>query len=89
MWGIHEKCSLSLLEANRIKHNTLSHQGFPAGAEPKNMPVNARDEGWIMKIPGEENGNPLQCSCPKNSMVRGAWRATVHGVAKSQSDMTK
>ena len=32
---------------------------------------------------GEENSNPLQCSCPENFMDRGAWLATVHGVAKS------
>ena len=35
------------------------------------------------KSPGEGNGNPLQYSCLENSMVRGALRATVHGVAKS------
>ena len=33
--------------------------------------------------PGEGNGNPRQCSCLGNPMDRGAWRATVHGVAKS------
>ena len=33
--------------------------------------------------PGEENGNPLQYSCLENPMVRGAWWATVHRVAKS------
>ena len=32
---------------------------------------------------GERNGNPLQYSRLENSMDRGAWRATVHGVAKS------
>ena len=32
---------------------------------------------------GEGNGNPLQYSCLENSMDRGAWRATVHGAAKS------
>ena len=37
------------------------------------------------KSPGGENGNPLQCSCLKNPMDRGAWWATVHGVAKSQT----
>ena len=30
------------------------------------------------------NGSPLQCSCLRNPMDREAWRATVHGVAKSQ-----
>ena len=34
--------------------------------------------------PGGGNGNPLQYSCLENSMYRGAWRATVHGVAQSQ-----
>ena len=38
--------------------------------------------------PGEGNGNPLQYSCLENPMDR-AWRATVAGVAKSQSDTTK
>ena len=32
---------------------------------------------------GEENGNPLQCSCLADPMDRGAWRATGHGVTKS------
>ena len=39
---------------------------------------------WVGKIPGGGNGNPLQYSCLENSMDRGAWRATVHGVAKSR-----
>ena len=30
-------------------------------------------------------GNPLQCSCLENPMDKGAWQATVHGVAKSQT----
>ena len=37
------------------------------------------------RSPGEGNGNPLQYSCPGNPMVSGAWWATVHGVAKSQT----
>ena len=36
-------------------------------------------------LPGEGKGNPLQYSCLGNSMDRGAWRATVHGVTKSQT----
>ena len=39
------------------------------------------------KDPGEANGNQLQCSCLKNSMDRGAWLATVHGVTKSQTQL--
>ena len=37
------------------------------------------------EYPGEENGYPLQYSCLENSVDRGAWRAAVHGVAKSQT----
>ena len=37
------------------------------------------------RSPGERNGNPLQDSCLENPMDRGAWGATVHGVAKSQT----
>ena len=57
----------------------------------KNLPANAgdaRDAGSIPGLersPGEVNGNPLQYSCLENPMDRGAWRATVSGVAKSQT----
>ena len=57
----------------------------------KNMPDNAgniTDMGSIPGLgrsPGEENGNPLQYSCLENSMDRGAWKATVHEIAKSQT----
>ena len=56
----------------------------------KNMPTNAGDIGDAGSIhrtgrsPGEGNGNPLQYSCLENSMDRGAWWATVHGVTKSR-----
>ena len=43
--------------------------------------------GW-RRSPGEGNGNPLQYSCLENPMDRGAWRATVHGVAKSQTRLS-
>ena len=55
----------------------------------KNPPANAgdkRDMGWIPgsgRSPGGINGNPLHYSCLENPMDRGAWRATVHRVAKS------
>ena len=38
--------------------------------------------------PGEGNGNPLQCSCLENHMEGGAWWATVHGIAKSQTGLS-
>ena len=52
----------------------------------KDSAYNAGDLGSIPgfgKSPGEENGNPLQYSYLENSVDRGAWRAIVHGVAKS------
>ena len=59
----------------------------------KNVPANPgdiRDTGSIPgsgRSPGEGNGNPLRYSCLENPMDRGAWRATVHGVA--QLDMAE
>ena len=40
------------------------------------------------RCPGGGNGNPLQYSCLENSMDRGAWKATVQGVAKSQTQLS-
>ena len=42
----------------------------------------------LRKKPGEGNGNPLQHSCLENPMDRGAWWATVNGVAKSQTRLS-
>ena len=52
-----------------------------------NLPANAEDEGSIPgsgRYPGEGTGNPLQYPCLENTMGRGAWKATVNGVTKSQ-----
>ena len=52
---------------------------------------NARDAGLIPesgRSPGEGNGNSFQYSCLENPMDRGAWRATVHGVAKSRAQLS-
>ena len=71
-----------------------SPQGFPGGTLVKNPPANAedtRDAGSIPgsgSSPGEGNGYPLQHSCLGNPMGRGAWRATVYGVAKSRTRLT-
>ena len=51
----------------------------------KESACNAGDLGSILGLgrsPGEGNGNPLQYSCLENSMDRGAWRATVHGITE-------
>ena len=57
----------------------------------KNPPANAGDLGSIPGLgrsPGEENVSPLQCCCLGHSMDRGAWQATVHGVAKSWTQLS-
>ena len=62
--------------------------GFPGGSDGKESVCNAEDMGSIPGLGrsiGEGNGNPLQYSCLEKSMDGGAWRATVHGVTKSQT----
>ena len=54
----------------------------------KNPPANAGDVGSIPGLgrsSGDENGNPLRCSCLEHPIDRRAWWATVHGVAKNQT----
>ena len=63
-------------------------EGFPCGSHGKESTCNVGDLDSIPGLgrsPGEGNGNPLQCSGLENSMDRGAWWATVHGVAKSRT----
>ena len=64
--------------------------GFPGGSDAS--VCNAADPGSIPgfgRSPGEGNGNPLQYSCLENPMDGGAWWATVHGVAKSQTQLSE
>ena len=61
-------------------------RGFLDGSDSKESACSAGDPDLIPgleKSPGEGNGDPLQYSCLENPMDRGAWRAPVHGVAKS------
>ena len=61
--------------------------GFPGGSVVKNPPANAEDSSSIPGLgrsPGERNGNPLQDSCLRIPMDRGAWRDIVQGVAKTE-----
>ena len=65
--------------------------GFPGGSDSKESTCNVGDLGSIPgsgRSPGEGNGNPLQYSCLRNPMDRGARWATVHGVAKSRTRLT-
>ena len=68
-----------------------TEMGFQVALVVKKPPVSARDIRNSGSIPGSGrsprggNGKPLQYSCLENPMDRGAWRATVHGVVKSQT----
>ena len=66
-------------------------EGFPGGSDSKESACNAGDLGLIPGLgrsPGEGNGNPLQYSGLENPMDRDAWKATVHGVTKSQTQLS-
>ena len=71
-----------------------SWEGFPSGSAGKESACKAGDTGDVGSIPGSGrspgggNGNPLQYSCLENPMDGGAWRAAVHGVAKSWTPMS-
>ena len=64
---------------------------FPGGASGKEPTCQCmkgkkcRIDSWVGRSPGRGNGNPLQYSCLENPMDRGAWWATAHRVAKSQT----
>ena len=76
-------CSSYIYSQNKSPTNLI---GFPDGSVVKNPPANAGDVGLISGLgrsPGGGNGSPLQYSCLENPMGRGAWLATVQGVAKS------
>ena len=67
--------------------------GLPGWCSGKNLPVSAGDTRDAGRIPGlgrslgGGNGNPLQYSCLKNFMDRGAWQVIGHGLAKSRTQL--
>ena len=68
-------------------NNAVLSVGFSGGSVVKNPLANAGDMGSIPgwgRSPGEGNDHLLQYSCLGNPLDRGAWQATVHGIAKSQ-----
>ena len=68
----------------------MNTMGFLGSSDGKEFTCNAGDLSLIPGSeisPGEGNCNPLQCSCLENSMDKGAWWGTVHGVAKSQTQL--
>ena len=71
------------------KHSLWYLRGFPGGSDDKESTCNAGEPGLIPgsgRCPGGRHVYPLQYSYLENLMDRGTWWATVHGVAKSQTD---
>ena len=88
---------LGLIEVQyawRGKQSYLDSAGFPGGSVGKNPPASVGDSGKTGSVlesgrsPGEGNKNPLQYSCLGSHMDRGAWRATVPGIAKSRTQLS-
>ena len=69
----------------------LSSLGFPGGTSDKEATCQCRRhrrcrfDPWVRKIPWRRKWQPTPVSCLEDPMDRGAWWATVHGVAKSQT----
>ena len=94
---------LQSVELQRVGHNWVTNVllsfkmckvlslGFPGSSNDKKSACNGGDLGLIPGLersPGGGHGNPLLYSYLGNSMDRGAWRATVHGVAKSRTGLS-
>ena len=82
--GREKFCVLGDIRSTMQTHRQLEIWGFPAGSAVKNLPVKQEMQ---VRFPGQEDpiegkGNPRQGSCLGNPMDRGAWQATVLGVAK-------
>ena len=80
-----------LLTSVLISH-TRKVMVFPQSSIGKESACNAGDPGSVPRLgrfPGVGHGNPLQYSCLENSMDRGGWWATVHGVTKSLAQMSE
>ena len=66
----------------------LQLSGFPGGSDSKESACNAGNQSSVPGLersPRKGNGNPFHYSCLESPMDRGAWQATVHGVAKSRT----
>ena len=73
-----------------VLNNIFEDGNFPGSSDSKESTGNVGDPDSVPgsgRCSGERNGNPLQCSCLKNSMDRGAWPAIVTGC--KELDMTE
>ena len=71
----------------------ISNEGFPGGSVGKNLPIMQETQKMQVQFPGSGrspgggHSNPLQYSCLEDPTDRGTWQATVHSVAKSQTQL--
>ena len=82
------ECVCTCMEAYAHCKNFNNYKLFRLFAHGTDLPTNAGDTRDVGLAPGVGNGTPLQYSCLGNSMGRGAWWVTVHGVAKSQTRLS-
>ena len=86
--------NINTFSLGNIYNTTRLGEVFPGGTVGKNLLANAGDAGNMGSIlgpgisPRGGNSSPLQCSCLDNPTDRGAWRATVHAVKKSRTQMS-
>ena len=88
--GGTERTDIHMVSLGGWKGLCKSCLGFPGSSVVKSLPANAGDRGLIPgsgRSPGGLNGNTLQYACLGNSMDRGAWQATVHGVSRVGHDL--
>ena len=81
----------SLEGMDNIKACFVLLRDFPDSSVTENLPANAGDVSLIPgsgRSPEEGNGYPLPYSCLENSKDRGSWQAIVHGVTKSQTQLS-
>ena len=93
--GLMLKIGKELIQLNNNKRIIIirlnmgkAPERLPCSPHGKESAYNAGEQGLIpgsARSSGEGNGSPLQYSCLENPMGRGAWRATVRGVAKSRT----
>ena len=95
--GTGEPGGLPSMGSHRVRHDwsdlaataaARRDRGLPCSSDSKESVCSSGDLGSVPRLGRslwEGNGNPLHYSCLENSMDRGAWWATIHGVAKSQT----
>ena len=92
LWIILSKCCFKDFTGSPVVKTSPSNaRGFPGGSDCKESACDAGDPGSTTRLgrsPGERNSNPLQYSCLEYSIDRRAWWARVHGVSKSQTQLS-